>query len=229
MPRSMMPVDAVVMDIEGTTTSIDFVMDVLYPYARKHLPNFVRRHRNEPQVASIMDEVREIGGVWNDEAVVVRLCNWMQSDRKVTPLKTLQGLIWEQGYRSGELVSHLYPDVAPVLRSWHGRGVRLFIYSSGSAHAQRLIFGHTVDGDLTALLAGYFDTRMGAKGEATSYRRIAQAIGLPPGRLLFLSDVRAELDAARRSGYQTIWLVRGGLQGLAAAHRRATTFDQIPI
>jgi enolase-phosphatase E1 len=224
-----MPVDAVVMDIEGTTTSIDFVTDVLYPYAREHLPNFVRRHRNESQVASIMDEVREVGGVWNDEAVVVRLCDWMQSDRKITPLKTLQGLIWEQGYRSGELVSHLYPEVAPALRRWHARGMRLFIYSSGSAYAQRLIYRHTVDGNLTPLLSGYFDTRMGAKREVTSYERIAEAIRLPPRRLLFLSDVRAEPDAARRAGYQTIWLVRDGLPGLAAAHRRATTFDQIPI
>lgn len=225
----MMPVDAVVMDIEGTTTSIDFVTKVLYPYARERLPNFVRQHRNDPEVAAILDEAREVGGVWNDEAVVARLCGWMQADRKVTPLKSLQGLIWEEGYRSGELVSHLYRDVAPALRDWHDRGIRLYIYSSGSAHAQQLIYGHTIDGDLTPLLSGYFDTRVGAKRETGSYERIAEIIGIPPPRLLFLSDMRAELDAARQAGYQTVWLVRDGLPSLAAAHRRATRFDQIPL
>ena len=157
----MMPVDAVVMDIEGTTTSIDFVTSVLYPYARERLPNFVRQHRGESDVAEIMDEARDAGGVWNDEAVLVRLCHWMERDQKVTPLKTLQGLIWEEGYRGGELISHVYPDVAPALRAWHAQGIRLYIYSSGSAHAQRLIYGHTVAGDLTPLLSGYFDTHIG--------------------------------------------------------------------
>lgn len=225
----MLPVRAVVMDIEGTTTSIPFVLDVLYPYARERMPDFIRRRRGEPEVSRILDEVRELGGVWNDEAVVVRLCEWMAEDRKVSPLKELQGLIWEEGYRSGELVSHLYPDVAPALRDWHARGIRLSIYSSGSAFAQHLIYGHTVDGDLTPLLSDYFDTRMGPKREASSYHRIAEALGLPPGELLFLSDVREELDAAREAGWQTVWLIRSGLPPLAAAHRRATRFDQIPV
>jgi len=225
----MMPVDAVVMDIEGTTTSIDFVTSVLYPYARERLPNFVRQHRGESDVAEIMDEARDAGGVWNDEAVLVRMCHWMERDQKVTPLKTLQGLIWEEGYRGGELISHVYPDVAPALRAWHAQGIRLYIYSSGSAHAQRLIYGHTVAGDLTPLLSGYFDTHIGPKREVGAYRRIAEAIGAPPQRILFLSDVREELDAARDAGWQTIGVVREGLPGLAAAHRRVTRFDQIPL
>jgi enolase-phosphatase E1 len=225
----MLPVDAVVLDIEGTTTSVAYATDVLYPYARARLPNYVRQHRDEPEVAAIMDEAREAGGVFNDEAVVVRMCHWMERDQKVTPLKTLQGLIWEDGYRGGELVTHLYPDVAPTLRDWHARGLRLYVYSSGSTHAQRLIYGHTVAGDLTPLLSGYFDTHVGHKREVGSYRRIAEAIGIPPRRILFLSDVREELDAAREAGWQTIWLVREGVPGLAAAHRRVTRFDQIPI
>ena len=229
MPRTLFPIDALVMDIEGTTTSIDFVMRVLYPYARERLPNFVRQHRREPEIAAILDEAREAGGVWNDEAVVARLCGWMEADQKVTPLKTLQGLIWEEGYRTGELVTHLYPDVVPALRRWHAQGIRLYIYSSGSAHAQRLIYGHTIEGDLTPLLSGYFDTRMGPKREAASYRRIAEAIGVPPRRLLFVSDVRAELDAAHRAGLETLWMVRDGLPSMAAAHRRALRFDQIPV
>jgi enolase-phosphatase E1 len=225
----MMPVDAVVLDIEGTTTSVDFATSVLYPYAREHLPNYVRQHRAEPEVAAILDEARDAGGVWNDEAVVVRMCHWMERDQKVTPLKALQGLIWEDGYRSGELVSHLYPDVAPALRAWHDRGIRLYIYSSGSTHAQQLIYGHTVAGDLTPLLSGYFDTRIGHKREVGSYQRIADAIGVPPRRILFVSDVREELDAAREAGWQTLWMVREGLPALGAAHRRATRFDQIPV
>jgi enolase-phosphatase E1 len=225
----MQPVDAVVLDIEGTTTSVAFATDVLYPYARERLPNYVRQHRDEPEVAAILDEAREAGGVFNDEAVVVRMCHWMERDQKVTPLKTLQGLIWEDGYRSGELVSHLYPDVAPAMRAWHARGLKLYIYSSGSVRAQRLIYGHTVAGDLTPLLSDYFDTHIGHKREVGSYRRIAEAIGTPPERILFLSDVREELDAAREAGWQTTWLVREGMPGLAAAHRRVTRFDQIPL
>jgi enolase-phosphatase E1 len=225
----MRPVDAVVMDIEGTTTSIDFAVNVLYPFARERMPDFVRRHRGDPQVCAILEEARRIARVWNDEAVVARLCAWMDADRKVAPLKDLQGLIWEEGYRSGALVSHLYPDVAPVLREWHARGIRLYIYSSGSAHAQRLIYGHTVAGDLTPLLSGFFDTRVGHKREVGSYRRIAEAVGEPPERLLFLSDVREELDAAREAGWQTLWLTRSGQPALPAAHRRAVRFDQIPV
>jgi enolase-phosphatase E1 len=225
----MRPVDAVVLDIEGTTTPVAFATDVLYPYARERLPNFVRRHRDEPEVAAILDEARETGGVWNDEAVVVRMCHWMERDQKVTPLKALQGLIWEEGYRSGELVTPLYSDVAPALRDWHARGLRLYIYSSGSVHAQRMIHRYTVAGDLTPLLSGYFDTRTGHKREVTSYRRIAEAIGVPLRRILFLSDVREELDAAREAGWRTVWMMREGLAGLAAAHRRATRFDQIPL
>lgn len=225
----MMPVDAVVLDIEGTTTSVAFATDVLYPYARERLPSFVRQHRDERDVAAILDEAREAGNVRNDEAVLARMCHWMERDQKVTPLKDLQGLIWEEGYHNGELVTPLYTDVAPMLRNWHARGLRLYIYSSGSVHAQRLIFGHTAAGDLTPLLSGYFDTRTGHKREVGTYRRIAEAIGVPPGRILFLSDVRAELDAAREAGWQTVWMVREGLAGLAAAHRRATRFDQLPL
>lgn len=228
-PTVLQPVDCVVMDIEGTTSAITFVTETLYPYARTHMPDFIRRRRREPEVAAIMDEVRELAGLWNDEAVVAQLCRWMDADRKVTPLKALQGLIWEEGYRRGELVSHLYPDVLPALRDWHARGIRLCIYSSGSVLAQRQIFSRTVAGDLTPLLAGFFDTRVGHKRDAASYRRIAAEIDAPPRRILFLSDVREELDAARGAGWQTAWLVRDGLPPLSAAHRRATRFDQVTL
>jgi enolase-phosphatase E1 len=220
-------VECVVMDIEGTTSALEFVTDTLYPYAREHMPDFIRQRRNDPEVAAIMDEVRELAQVWNDEAVVTCLCSWMDADRKVTPLKTLQGLIWEQGYRNGELVSHLYPDVLPVLRDWHARRIRLYIYSSGSVLAQRLIYANTVAGDLTPLLSGYFDTHVGHKREPAAYLRIAEEIRCDPAGILFLSDVREELDAARRAGWQTTWLVRSGTPSLSAAHRRVARFDQI--
>ena len=225
----MMPVDAVVMDSEGTTVPVDFMTAVLYPYARDHLPNFIRQHRGASGVAEIMDDAREAGGVWNDEAVLVRMCHWMERDQKVTPLETLQGLIWEQGYRGGELVSPLYPDVAPALRDWHARGIRLYSFGSGSVHAQRLLFEHSVAGDLTPLLSGYFDSHIGDRREEGAYRRIAEAIGAAPRRILFLSSAREVLDAARDVGWQTVCLVREGLPGLAAAHRRITRFDQIPL
>jgi enolase-phosphatase E1 len=225
----LQPVECVVMDIEGTTSAIPFVTGTLYPYARDRMPDFIRRRRGEAEVAAIMDAVRELAGVWNDEAVVVQLCQWMDADRKAAPLKTLQGLIWEEGYRNGDLVSHLYPDVLPVLRDWHDRGVRLYIYSSGSVLAQRLIFAHTVAGDLTPMLAGFFDTRVGHKRASASYRRIAAEIATQAPRIIFLSDVREELDAARGAGWQTVWLVREGAPPLSAAHRRATRFDQIRL
>ena len=223
----LQPVECVVMDIEGTTSAIEFVTGELYPYARARMPDFIRRRRREPEVAAVMDQVRELAGIWNDEAVITCLCEWMDADRKVTPLKTLQGMIWEEGYRDGELRSHLYPDVLPALRDWHARGIRLYIYSSGSVQAQRLIYANTVAGDLTPLLSGYFDTQVGHKRDPESYRRIAAGIGAAPSRILFLSDVRQELDAARRAGWQTTWLVRDAAPGLSAAHRRATRFDQI--
>jgi enolase-phosphatase E1 len=223
----MMPVDAVVMDSEGTVIPMDFIASVLVPFARERLPNFIRQHRGESDVAEIMDEARDAGGVWNDEAVVVRMCHWMERDQRVTPLETLQGLIWEQGYRGGELVSPLYADVAPVLRDWYALGIRLFSLGPGSAQAQRLAFEHTVAGDLTPLLSGYFDSHIGDHREEGAYRRIAETIGVPPRRILSLSRAREALDAARDAGWQTVCLVREGLPGLAAAHRRVARFDQI--
>ncbi len=196
---------AILTDIEGTTTPIAFVRDELFPYARARLPAFIEQHGTEPHVAGLLAEAARLAG---GRPVQNALLDWMDEDAKVTPLKALQGLIWDAGYAKGELLGRIYPDVPPVLRLWRARGIRLYVYSSGSEAAQRLIFGHSDAGDLAGLFSGFFDTRAGAKREAASYRDIARAIGLPPGEVLFLSDVEAELDAAQAAGLAAIQLAR---------------------
>ena len=196
---------AIITDIEGTTTPIAFVRDELFPYARARLPAFLRQHGSEPHVAELVAEAASLAG---GQAVQDALLAWMDEDAKVTPLKALQGLIWDQGYAAGDLVGRLYPDVPPVLRQWRARGIRLYVYSSGAGAAQRRIFGHSEAGNLAGLFSGFFDTRAGAKREAASYRAIARAIGLPPGEVLFLSDAEAELDAAAASGLHVTQIAR---------------------
>lgn len=216
---------AVLTDIEGTTTSIAFVKDRLFPFAEAALDEFLRDHGTEPEVAAILDEVRAAAP---GQAPVAALRAWMAADAKVTPLKALQGLIWRQGYLDGRLKGHLWPDVAPCLRAWAGGGVRLAVYSSGSVEAQRLLFGHSETGDLTPLFAGFFDTRIGAKREAPSYAAIAAALSLPPGEILFLSDVAEELDAAAAAGLRTCQLVRAadGTQP-SGRHPEAADFPEV--
>lgn len=223
-------IEAVVTDIEGTTSSLSFVKDVLFPYARAHLPDFVRRRRHEPQIVRILDEARAIAEKQlDDEGVIAQMLEWIDADRKITPLKTLQGLIWEAGYRGGDFHGHVYPDAWECLTKWRNAGIRLYVYSSGSEHAQKLLFAHTEFGDLTPLFSGYFDTRVGAKAEAQSYRRIVESLKLAPDRILFLSDIEAELDAARGAGMETIWLVRGETPDPEAAHRQVADFNAIEI
>jgi enolase-phosphatase E1 len=218
-------VRAVVTDIEGTTSSIRFVHEVLFPYARDRLAGFVATHRDS--VASLLAEVRAMEGREDlDEAAVCGvLRRWMDEDRKATPLKALQGMIWREGYESGALTADIYDDTAPALRAWRDRGLRLFVYSSGSVEAQKLLFGHSAAGDLTPLFEGYFDTRVGAKAEAASYARIAEAIVLPPTEILFLSDAPSEIAAARAAGLQAIRVVRDGPR----AEGEAASFDEISV
>lgn len=219
---------AIVTDIEGTTSSLSFVKEVLFPYARKRLPDFVRAHAGDAAVKPLLDDVRrEAGQPDRDlEGVISQLIAWIDADAKVTPLKALQGLVWEAGYRDGDFHGHIYPDAVEALRRWKAQGIALYVYSSGSVHAQKLLFGHTEYGDLTPLFSGYFDTRIGAKTEAASYRRILEALGLPGDQVLFLSDIVAELDAAASAGMQTIQLVREGSVG-AGPHRQVADFGAI--
>ena len=205
-----MNIRAVLLDIEGTTSSIDFVHKVLFPYAARELPGFIRRHCREAEVAALLDDVRmdaDDADASIDEVIGI-LDRWIREDRKATPLKALQGMVWKNGYANGDFKGHVYADTAPNLRKWSDAGLKLYIYSSGSVEAQKLIFGHSEAGDLRPLISGYFDTRSGHKREPASYRRISESIGLPAEEVLFLSDVAAELDAAAAAGMQTTQLLR---------------------
>lgn len=218
---------AIVTDIEGTTSSLSFVKDVLFPYARRHIAAFIRDHVDDPRVRPHLEAVRELSGhpAADLGQIITQLIQWIDEDRKATPLKALQGLIWEHGYASGDFAGHVYEDAVVALRDWHRRGIALYVYSSGSVHAQKLLFAHTAHGDLTPLFKGWFDTRIGAKVEADSYRRIAAEIGIPPAEILFLSDIGAELEAARAAGMQTLQLVRDGQPDPQAAHPQVHSFD----
>ena len=223
-------IKAILTDIEGTTSSLSFVKDILFPYARAHLADYVVSHRDNSEVRGCLNEVRAIAGAeLTDAQVVEQLIRWIDEDRKITPLKALQGLIWEAGYKSGSFQGHVYEDAANQLRVWKQRGLRLFIYSSGSVYAQKLIFGHTAFGDLTPLFEGYFDTTVGGKREVDSYRKIASAINVPLQDILFLSDIKEELDAATTAGMQTIWLVRDGALDTSASHRQTRDFNAIEV
>lgn len=222
-----MPIKAILTDIEGTTSAVSFVFDVLFPYAREHLPGFVRAHAQEPAVLAQLDAVRAESGEpdANIERVIEILLEWIAADRKATPLKALQGMVWAEGYRAGQLKGHVYPDAVLALRRWHKQGYGLYVYSSGSVQAQKLIFGCAEVGDLTPLFSGYFDTGCGPKRESESYRQIAESIRLRPEQILFLSDVVEELDAARQAGMLTCGLVRAG--GQLGDHEVAPSFETI--
>lgn len=225
-----MTIRAIVTDIEGTTSSIAFVHDVLFPYARERLGSFIETHEQDEEVRQILDAVREESGepdAGNDRIVAI-LEEWIDADRKSTALKELQGRIWRHGYRSGDFTGHIYEDAARRLRDWSASGIALFVYSSGSVDAQRLLFGYSDAGDLTPVFSGYFDTRIGHKKEAASYRHIAEHIGADAENTLFLSDVVAELDAAADTGMQTTQLVRD--DGITTGeHPIARSFDEVII
>lgn len=223
-------IKAIVTDIEGTTSSIDFVHQTLFPYAKQHLRAFIRSHAGDDAVQQILADVEEVVGrdLSLDDAADV-LEQWIAEDRKLTPLKALQGMIWNVGYANGELQGHVYADTPAALRQWHAAGKALYVYSSGSVEAQQLIFGHTAYGDLRPLFSGYFDTRVGAKREAESYRRIVATIGVPAAEVLFLSDIGAELDAARDAGLQTVQLLRDAQAEPAKTHDQVTSLLQIAI
>ena len=225
-----MNIKAIVTDIEGTTSSIAFVHDVLFPYASKMLPEFVRQHAEDKAVAELLDATRHEAGESDAdvERVIAILLQWIREDRKATPLKALQGLIWRHGFENNDFTGHIYEDAARKLRAWHQDGIKLYVYSSGSVQAQKLLFGHSDAGDLLPLFSGYFDTRIGHKRETESYRRIIETLGLVPTKILFLSDIVEELDAARTAGMQTIQLVRDSSTQINS-HTIAHNFDDIQL
>ena len=214
----------VLLDVEGTVSPLAFVHEVMFPFARQHAAGFLERHAEVPEVAGALERMAVDAGHrsladWcphpmpSPQAIgwlEARIHAWMDADMKLTGLKQVQGLIWEQGFQSGALCATLFDDVAAALRAWHAAGVQLRIYSSGSVHAQQLFFSHTEAGDLTPLLAGYYDTTTGPKRETGSYEAIATDAGFASENILFLSDVAAELDAASLAGMQTGLAIRPG-------------------
>jgi enolase-phosphatase E1 len=197
----------VVLDIEGTTSATEAVHGGLYAYARPRLRPWVESHSGD----EVVEEIRAETGASSVDEVVAALHRWMGDDVKATPLKTIQGRIWAEGFAAGELTAHFFSDVPPALRAWRVDGIRLAVFSSGSVASQRPWFEHADAGDLSALVEHHFDTvNAGPKREAASYRRMTESLGAPPGDVLFLSDVPAELDAARGAGWRAIGLARPG-------------------
>jgi len=236
-------VRAIVLDVEGTTTPVSFVYETLFPYARQHLHPYLdrcgvpsqllHRFRKEHDADAAVDPSVP---AWNDDPAAARLASieayagWlMDRDRKSTALKELQGLIWEDGYRFGALEGAVFADVAPALARWRDDGLALAIFSSGSVLAQELLFGFSTAGDLTRLIDRHFDTTTGAKTEAESYRRIAEAMRVAASEVLFVSDIPRELDAAHSAGMQVILAIRPGNAAVDGAndYRIIRSFDEL--
>jgi enolase-phosphatase E1 len=241
-----LPSRAILLDIEGTTTPIDFVYEILFPYARRHVRDFLASHLSDEDVRL------DIVALYEEQAAdlrrglsppmltdrsresqvesIVAYVHWlMDQDRKSTPLKSLEGKIWEEGYLSGELRSHIFHDVPRAFERWRGQNKDICIYSSGSRLAQKLLFAHTEVGDLTSLIREYFDTGIGAKSDSQSYQRIASALELTPSEIVFVSDVTSELSAAQTAGIETLLSVRPGNrpQPDQESYRVVHTFDEI--
>jgi enolase-phosphatase E1 len=232
-------VRVLLLDIEGTTTPLEFVTGVLFPFARGHVRAFLQAHADDPAVGDDLARLRaehaddQRRGLapppWSDtaDAVTAYVHFLMDHDRKSTGLKAVQGRIWHEGYRSGALAGDLYPDVPSAFARWREQGREIAIFSSGSVLAQRLLFGHTPVGDLTGFIRAYFDTTTGPKREAQSYGVIAAALGCPAADVLFVSDVGEELDAALEAGMGTALCVRPGSRAGGGPHPVVSTFDLV--
>ena len=202
----------ILTDIEGTTTSVSFVYDQLFPYFRNNIYKIKNLIYLE-EVREALEQTQKLASeenimLENIDEQIAQLLKWSLEDKKITPLKTLQGILWEEGYVSGEIKGHVYPDVAPALKTWKANGIDLGVFSSGSVAAQKLIFGYSVNGDLTPYFSAYFDTKTGGKRDVFTYRKIAEILEIQPKTILFLSDIVEELQAAKAAGLQTIQLVR---------------------
>ncbi|MBO0714889.1 MAG: acireductone synthase [Acidimicrobiales bacterium] len=225
----------VVLDIEGTTSATEAIVGDLYRYARPRLGPYITGHPEDPEVVQAVEEVRRLAGLPGPdvEEVVEALEGWMDADQKVTPLKTLQGLIWAHGFAAGELTSQFFDDVPPALRRWHDAGLHLAVFSSGSVASQQAWFRHSPAGDLLALVTATFDTaNAGPKRESASYDAITHSLESPPERTLFLSDVPAELDAAATVGWLTVGVRRPGEPNADAdfgSHLTVRSFDELAV
>jgi enolase-phosphatase E1 len=219
------------MDIEGTTTSISFVHDVLFPYSKERIEAFIKAQINEESIQDILNQTKktvleEDQKMISDQEAILQLIDWIKIDRKHPALKKIQGMIWTVGYHSGELKGHLYSDVPDALEKWKNEGISLGIYSSGSVEAQKVLFGYSLYGDLTHYFSHNFDTHIGQKREVDSYKKISTELKIDPFKILFLSDISEELDAAKLAGFQTIQVVRFG-EVPYKGHKQVRTFQDI--
>uniref|UniRef100_A0A8D8LPY7 Enolase-phosphatase E1 n=1 Tax=Cacopsylla melanoneura TaxID=428564 RepID=A0A8D8LPY7_9HEMI len=239
---------AILLDIEGTTTSISFVKDVLFPYVKNNLESYLNKNWNTDEMKlnikllaeqadhDIANNIPGVVPVKETESektlkqnIISNVLWQMSQDRKTKALKTLQGHIWLDGYNDGQLVGHIYPDVYPCLMRWKEAGLKLYIYSSGSVAAQKLLFGHTEHGDLIHLFSGFFDTGVGTKVESSSYRNILNEISCDPDQVAFLTDIVKEAEAAHGSGITPILLVRDGPLSSSSQFTQVSSFDQINV
>jgi enolase-phosphatase E1 len=243
LPYHSAEIRVILLDIEGTTTPIDFVLKTLFPFSSDHAGDFLRRHFHQPEIAALVGALRiaNITDAGNGAPILVdddsepaaesaeSYVRWLIArDSKITPLKTLQGKIWEEGFERGELKGEVYPDVAPAFARWKKQGRRIAIFSSGSILAQQLLFANSTAGDLSQFLAGYFDTTTGPKGDEVSYRLLAEALGVATNECLFASDSAAELDAARAAGMRTALSLRPGtIRPRIPAHSEIHDFSEI--
>lgn len=220
----------ILTDIEGTTSSISFVAEKLFPYFRNNILDLGEMTDN-PIVKEAFEQTIQLAKsedgetISTEQEIIDKLYEWSVEDRKITPLKTLQGVLWDKGYRDGVLQGHVYPEVAANLKKWKEQGIGLGVFSSGSVPAQKLIFGYSISGDLTPYFSNYFDTNTGGKREAETYSKIAKILQLEASEILFLSDIVEELEAADSNGFQTIQLAREGMN--PSWKHFATSFDEI--
>ena len=223
----------ILTDVEGTTTSISFVHETLFPFAKINLQNFVQHNLNKIEVQNILSQTKKTAleedqKVLDDNEACDLLLHWIEIDRKHAALKNLQGLIWEQGYASGEIKGHVYKDVPMALEIWKNKGLSIGVYSSGSVKAQHLIFEYSTEGNLRPFFSDHFDTVVGHKREVSSYLNIAKILNIDPSEILFLSDIKEELDAARLAKMDTLQLVRQS-NVILGGHKTVTSFSEINI
>ncbi len=235
----------ILLDIEGTTSSVSFVYDVMFPFVRRELDKYLCANWDSAALNEVCDLIAKDAGyesfvVWcgnetevgkRQQLIRAEVLRLMDGDVKATGLKALQGLIWQSGFESGEMRAHIYDDVLPAIQAWNDAGCDVRIFSSGSIAAQKLFFGHTAAGNLLHLFRSHYDTTTGPKKKAVSYQAIAKDFGLPPAQILFLSDVPDELDAARAAGLPTGLCKRPGNAKVAAGHGHPeiTSFNQVEL
>jgi enolase-phosphatase E1 len=217
-------------DVEGTTTDVHFVHNVLFPYSKSRMKDFILGNRNRADVAGIVNDVKktvktEEHILLTDYEVINRLERWIEQDLKQASLKEIQGLIWDEGYKNGSFKGHVYPDVKPFFEKITSQGSKIGIYSSGSVQAQKLIMGFSNAGDLTPFISYYFDTKMGHKREVISYQNIMKEVNLPAGDICFFSDIPQELQAAQTAGMKVCHVVRPGTEPSEVSLPSINSFD----